>query len=279
MLKKDLWKILLASDFSAGSMVALKTLKNIQKKYKTDVSLIHVNSHWENFFSDGVCQKEVTQRLQSWQKKISGPRKEQNIFSKIGNPAESILLTARKIKANLILMGGKTTGESGRYKTGATIESVVRSATMPVWVSQSDKLSKILCGVDGPPTSAKALQLAIDLARRFSAKLSIVHALPNYMHAFGDTKRIMKRHDEEFKIENVIKIEKFLNAFNFSKVKHEISIQWGAPSNIILDYAEDYNFDLIVLGAKGHSILHHVLIGSTAEKILRYSPCSLLVVR
>lgn len=279
MVKKDLWKILLASDFSVGSMAALKTLKTIQKKYKTDVSLIHVNSYWDNFFSNGVCQKEATQRLQSWQKKISKSHKEKNIFSKIGNPADSILFTASKIKANLILMGSKSTGESGRYKTGATIESVVRFAKIPVWVSQRDKISKILCGVDGSPTSAKALQFAIDLARRFSAKLCIIHALPNYMHAFGDSKRTRKYHDEKFKIENTKKIEKFLNTFDFNKVKHEILIQWGEPSNIILDRAEDYHFDLIVLGATGHSILYHMLIGSTTERILRYSPCSLLVVR
>lgn len=43
------------------------------------------------------------------------------------------------------------------------------------------------------------------------------------------------------------------------------------PKKLHVDYS--------VVGAKGHSKLHQVLMGSTAEKILRYSPCSLLVAR
>src|SRR3990167_2329125 len=278
-LMRDRLNILFATDFSLGSKIALKTLKLLQRKYQTNVSLIHVvESFWKNWISDVLYQKEAMQRLQSWQKEYS--KKElKKLYTKIGNPADSILDLARKTKANLILMGGKVTEETSRYKTGTAIESVVRSATKPVWICQRDKLSKILCGVDGSPSSAKALQFAMDLSKRFSAELCIIHALPSYLPAFGMTERTIKREEEKFKVEDTNKIKKFLDGFNLKKIQAETQFQWGAPANVILDHAEDFNYDLIVIGAKGHSMLHHVLIGSTAEKVLRYAPCSLLVVR
>lgn len=277
---RDKINILFATDFSLGSKIALKTLKLLQKKYQTNVSLIHVvESFWKDWVSDGLYQKEAMQRLHAWQKEYSKEDESKKLYTKVGNPADNILDVAQKIKANLILIGGKVTEETSRYKTGTAIESVVRSATSPVWICQRDKISKILCGIDGSSSSAKALQFAIDLSKRFSAELCILHALPSYLPAYGMTERTIKREEEKFKVENTNKIKKFLELFSLKKIKTETHFQWGAPANIILDHAEDFNYDLIVIGAKGHSMLHHVLIGSTAEKVLRYTPCSLLVVR
>ena len=276
----DKLKILFATNFSLGSKIALKTLKLLQKKYKTDVSLIHViESFWKNWITSGLYKKEASQRLRSWQKEISASSKGEKLTIEIGNPADTIIELSRKRKSNLILMGGKVTGETGRYKTGTAVDSVVRSATKPVWICQRNKISKILCGVDGSPSSRKALNFAMDLAKRYSAKLCIIHALPNYLPAFGISDKSLQKEEEKFKIKNTNHIQKFLNSFPVKKIKLETIIDWGDPANILLDHAEDFDCDLIVIGAKGHSLLHHVLLGSTAEKILRYAPCSLLVVR
>lgn len=280
MKVKDKLNILFANDFSLGSKIAFKTLKVIQKKYPTDVSFIHVvESFLKDWVTEGLYQKEAMQRLQSWQKTYTNLTKSKNLYVKVDNPADAILDVARKIKSNLILMGGKVTEESSRYKTGTTIESVVRSSTKPVWICQRDKIAKIICGIDGSPSSRKALKFAIDLAERYSAHLCIIHAIPSYLPVFGMSERIITREEEKFKNQTTKKIMKFLNSFNLKKIQHESLFEWGVPANILLDHAEDFNFDLIVIGAKGHSKLYHVLLGSTAEKILRYAPCSLLVVR
>lgn len=54
---------------------------------------------------------------------------------------------------------------------------------------------------------------------------------------------------------------------------------WGIAAHVILDTAEDFSYDLIVIGAKGHSLLYNILIGSITGKIFRPAPCSLLVVK
>jgi nucleotide-binding universal stress UspA family protein len=53
----------------------------------------------------------------------------------------------------------------------------------------------------------------------------------------------------------------------------------GVPAEEILNEAENTNPDLIVLGNKGTSGLARFLLGSTAERIVRYAKCSVLVVR
>ena len=53
----------------------------------------------------------------------------------------------------------------------------------------------------------------------------------------------------------------------------------GKPAEQILQLAEKNNIDLIVLTTKGRSGLARVIVGSTAESIMRHAPCPVLSVR
>ena len=53
----------------------------------------------------------------------------------------------------------------------------------------------------------------------------------------------------------------------------------GYPSNEIIDFAENNNIDLIVMGTLGKTGLERFLIGSVAEKVVRGSKVPVMVVR
>ena len=53
----------------------------------------------------------------------------------------------------------------------------------------------------------------------------------------------------------------------------------GSPPDAIVDYADDYDIDLIVAGTHGRRGLQRLLIGSVAEEVLRAAPCPVLTVR
>ena len=48
---------------------------------------------------------------------------------------------------------------------------------------------------------------------------------------------------------------------------------------IILKYAKEKSVDLIVVGYKSYSAIEQLLVGSTASKVARYAPCSVLIYR
>jgi nucleotide-binding universal stress UspA family protein len=60
-------------------------------------------------------------------------------------------------------------------------------------------------------------------------------------------------------------------------VKVAIKMKRGSPANAIIE--ETKNFDLVVMGTLGRTGVSKLLLGSTAEKVIRFAECPILVVR
>jgi universal stress protein A len=56
-------------------------------------------------------------------------------------------------------------------------------------------------------------------------------------------------------------------------------VLFGNPWSVICKYAGDAEIDLLVVSTHGRTGLRHVLIGSTAERIVQHAPCPVLVVK
>ena len=63
------------------------------------------------------------------------------------------------------------------------------------------------------------------------------------------------------------------------KLDHEYVVKEGASAQQIVTYARETSIDLIVMATHGYSGLEEVLIGSTTDKVVRNTPCPVLVVR
>ncbi len=59
----------------------------------------------------------------------------------------------------------------------------------------------------------------------------------------------------------------------------KLTVCFGNPWSMICDYAEEHDVDLIIVATHGRTGLRHVLIGSTAERIVQHAPCPVLVVK
>ena len=75
------------------------------------------------------------------------------------------------------------------------------------------------------------------------------------------------------------RISALLAEYNLLDIRHSIVIRKGDPGEMIVDYADKNEIDLIVMGTIGLSGLSGLLIGSTAEKVIDRVDCSLLVVK
>jgi len=56
-------------------------------------------------------------------------------------------------------------------------------------------------------------------------------------------------------------------------------VTFGAPTRDIINHAAANDIDLIVMGTHGHGGVHHLLMGSVAERVVRSAPCPVLTVR
>ena len=67
--------------------------------------------------------------------------------------------------------------------------------------------------------------------------------------------------------------------FPGSKVDLTTQVSTGAPEQILVETAKEWNADLIVVGSHGRGFWERMLLGSTTDALVHHAPCSVLVVR
>jgi nucleotide-binding universal stress UspA family protein len=138
------------------------------------------------------------------------------------------------------------------------------------------QFKKILVGFDGSAQSEKATESALALAQSLDSSLLLFAvarppepATMVELDAMLDDAR--EHFEEQFK--KIIQRAKDLG------VEMQTDIAVGHPVEQIVHRAETEHVDLIVLGRRGKSRWEKMLVGSTAEKVLRYAHCPVMVVR
>ncbi len=273
-------KTLFAIDFASSSKEALQALRYIQGHYGVELYLMHViTSFWRSWLSSGLHEKEQLQRLESWSSRL---REQQlapdHLIIKTGTAASAIISEANKLDTDLILIGGHVTKK--RFGTEKTAMMVVRHASQSVLLCKNHVFNKVLCGVDGSKSSARALNQAINVCRANDLSLTIASVLPRLdFNPLGMPNEDIEAREQAYREAKIIEINEFLDHFDFSGVQTNRCYPWGTTSRVMLNMAFDFDYDLIVIGATGQSILSNVLMGGTAERILKAAPCSLLITR
>ncbi len=143
-------------------------------------------------------------------------------------------------------------------------------------------MNKILIPCDFSEQAIHAFRLAVDMAHVSSAELHLLHVIElPIMH--DDVLTPMPSFDETLLKELSERAEEKFTALkkDFSKEHLFITskIEYGPIVPSILDYLESQKISLIVMGTKGVSGLEEVLIGSTAEKVVRNASCPVIAVK
>jgi nucleotide-binding universal stress UspA family protein len=142
--------------------------------------------------------------------------------------------------------------------------------------------ARILVPVDGSDQSARAIDLAIDVAKATGGELAFCHVVDRSRIAvetanipFADPTPLIQEADSEG--------EKLLAAAAALATAAGLSATKclcdGAPVDAILKAAHDEKIDLIVMGSHGRRGLERFVVGSTTEGLMRESDIPVLVVR
>ena len=63
------------------------------------------------------------------------------------------------------------------------------------------------------------------------------------------------------------------------QVPAELELREGRQGDMICQFAEEGDFDLIIIGNRGSGMVSRVLLGSVSQEVVRAAPCPVLVVR
>src|SRR5262245_26693951 len=138
----------------------------------------------------------------------------------------------------------------------------------------------ILVPIDFSDHSAVALDLAIDLARTYGAKLHLLHCYPIDPGAISPYGLVMPEGlDRDIREAADQQLARWADKAAAAKVPVEQHLSGMFPSEVIARTAEEIGADLVVMGTRGLSGLKHVLLGSIAERVLRLAPCPVLTAK
>lgn len=145
--------------------------------------------------------------------------------------------------------------------------------------SENVKFSKIMVAIDGSKSSLNAADFAISLAKRDNAELTlltVIHTALGLGHA-GKPEEWHK--NERMRAQELFqKIKKEAQNLNITCKENIIETHMSVDGAIV-NYAEEQNADLIVIGTSGMSDFRKMLLGSVLTGVVRYSTCPVLVVK
>ena len=137
---------------------------------------------------------------------------------------------------------------------------------------------KILLAYDGSDGAKAALRVGIGLAKSLGAELqsiSVEEQLPHYAATIGEVQDAKERVDEYFRVLT----KEARDQAALAGVDLQTTIRQGHEVEMIVTYAREGRFDLLLAGYHGHSRIFERVMGSTAQSIIRLSPCSVLLAK
>ena len=133
---------------------------------------------------------------------------------------------------------------------------------------------KVLIAVDFSPIGREVARSGYEMAQSGGMDAVFFHCAPQ-------ASRFLEGYDIKAFISPLSKNDQ-QQIMEFGKHNHtnvEEHLTQGDASEEILKYAKNNSVNLIYLGYKSYSAIAELLIGSTAAKIVRYAPCSVLIYR
>jgi nucleotide-binding universal stress UspA family protein len=147
------------------------------------------------------------------------------------------------------------------------------------------EINKIMVAFDFSEYSIEALKYAVELAEDLKADIIITNVINEkdvnsirmaamYSGAISEDEFIKDKTERHLQ-----RIDKLIEEISIGQLPIKKVFKVGIPFRELIQAVKDEDVDLVVMGPKGRSNLEDILFGSTAEKMFRHCPVSLLSIR
>ena len=268
------------------------------QRFRAELHLAHVYSaHYPVSASIvrllDVSEVEIRERVRSHLKDLVQDHglelHRPNLHAIKGRPYKQICRLARELEIDLIVIA--TRGRTGlkHLALGSTAERVVRHAPCPVLVVHPQgrparrlpsAAGKILVPIDFSACAAEGLAYARALAGLFGSRLVLLHSVDLHYYSTNPEYILLDLPPllavaEQSAREQMLEL---ISDTDWEGLTVEHTLESGHAGEMVCRRARDFSADLIVTSTHGTTGLKHVLLGSTAEYIVRHASCPVLVV-
>jgi universal stress protein A len=286
----ELQRVLVPVDFSGPSEVALRCATAFAARFGGKIALVHVIESGRlvgELSESDTGMTEIPRRVEEQLCSLASRSGEPALFDYVevrtGRPSHEIGRAASKLGSDLIVIS--THGYTGLdyVLLGGTAERVICHAPCPVLVvrrqdGRAPEPKNILVPVDFSPASLDGLRYALGLAWPFGARLTAVHIV----EPLGPMARLevdVNAHERKLRKGVQLRLEKLHLEVDEPAGAFDTLFREGTSYHEIVAMAQRGDFDLIIMASLGRSGLVDMLLGSTAERVVRHAPCPVLVVR
>jgi nucleotide-binding universal stress UspA family protein len=289
--------LLAATDFSQFSRAALARAISCAEMLGADLTVAHVIDRLE---SDATAHPfeihrnvddilELRRRSDQHLNELIEPWRVRTGVSLhgltlAGEAYIEIIRAVQAVHAGMVFAGHRGLTGLRRLLVGSTAERLARHCPVPVWVvrNETDRpLKRILVATDFSEASSAALQVAAHLAQRSNAELDLLHVYDTLALADRAPPGVLISEDPRDELREIA--EKNLDELmriHCSAIHAKVHrVARGLPWEVIRKQARRGSVDLIVLGSIGRSGVAGMLMGNTAEKVLRLVDRDVLVVK
>lgn len=238
-----------------------------------------LDSRWIEEQTQELRQRLLRQAAQTGLAELPGFVPDQACLV-LGAPHHEITELARRIRADLIVVGASEAGAIHRAFLGSTADRVVRKAPCPILVVRSETAfppAQALIPVDLSPASANALRWGRSFLRRIGGEapaetttlfvLNPLEVAGSLQFTESQVTRFARDEMSRFVAENAPR-----------DAALSCRVVTGYPREEILFAASEQQADLLILGTHGRSGLERMMIGSVAMQVLERAACNIVVV-
>lgn len=264
--------IIVGTDFSEGSYVALELAIDVANRFQSDIILIWARREKLLFDSEqlNTMKNLAEDKLQNLCEKYQPAMKHGKLRWQItsGKVAPALATTATRELASMIIIG--TNGASGfeKYWMGSQAVRIVQDSPCPVLTVRQGydfhkQLERIVVPIRVNANSRQKVPPAASMAKIFGSEVHILGLL--------DLK------EEEASLRTYV--QQSMDYLEKEGVKYHFEIRpYSNYCDTVLNYAEDIQADLVVINTEQDRILSQIFLGTNAQQIVHRSQIPVLCI-
>ncbi|HXZ81237.1 MAG TPA: universal stress protein [Terriglobales bacterium] len=267
-------------DLSSASPVVLSWARLVANHFHPDLEIVHAD--WPGEIKLSKAEEEASwAQLQMRKTEVSGEleRIADSVFGsgvpyrvlvEAGHPVQVVLQYLSAHVPDLIVMGSHGEDGAAHVLLGSVAENVARVANCPILIAKGNQLARgqkqlqrIVCPTNLGDFALQCLDAACAIAAATGASLDAVLSLEE-AHVSSELGRA-RLHD-------------WIPASFRERCSISELILRGDPAEQLIGLLRREASDLVIVGAEHRPFFEYTTLGRTTEKIMRFSPCSVLIV-